>query len=220
MMNLLVRQIAGPAEDYGSAGSTPKCATTVRRILGSDELRRASQLIRGERTPADGGSPGFLRCGMNVLLALGCLLAVLLCVAGILLRDVVRSRSLQRRGRSLGLSFEPVCEPVPGPSAESDIVPPGWVLHNCLQRVNRLCRRLPGSRLRSPRRKLRNSGFDHGCRLRSQTADLPSFELGLKGSWDELPKRFERVRQPTARKTFRISSSSAVRRTKSVFTIF
>jgi hypothetical protein len=52
---------------------------------------------------------------MNVLLALGCLLAVLLCVAGILLRDVVHSRGLQRRGRALGFSFEAVGEAVKVP---------------------------------------------------------------------------------------------------------
>ena len=51
---------------------------------------------------------------MNVVLALGCLLLVLLSVAGILLRDVIRSRSLQRRGRSLGFSFEAVSEAVTG----------------------------------------------------------------------------------------------------------
>ena len=52
---------------------------------------------------------------MNVLLALGCLLAVLLCVAGVLLRDVVRSQGLEQRGRPLGFSFAAVSEAVEGP---------------------------------------------------------------------------------------------------------
>ena len=56
---------------------------------------------------------------MNVVLALGCLIAVLSCLACIFLRDVFRSRSLQRRGRALGLSFETVSEPVAGPQMKA-----------------------------------------------------------------------------------------------------
>jgi hypothetical protein len=118
---------------------------------------------------------------MNVLLALGCLLAALLCVAGILLRDVVRSRSLQRRGRSLGLSFEPVCELVPGPQLKAT---------SCLQdgfstiAFNVLTGRAGDFQVRVF--DLRDESFETPAlttvaAFRSQTADLPSFELSLKG---------------------------------------
>jgi len=56
---------------------------------------------------------------MNVVLALGCLLIVLLSAAGILLRDVIRSKDLQRRGRSLGFSFEAISEAVTGPELKA-----------------------------------------------------------------------------------------------------
>jgi hypothetical protein len=130
---------------------------------------------------AEGGSPGILRCGMNVLLALGCLLAVLLCVAGILLRDVVRSRRLQQRGRSLGLSFEPISEPVTGPQLKAT---------SCLQdgcstvAFNVLAGRVGGFQVRVF--DLRDESFESPvlttvAAFRSEAAELPPFEVGLKG---------------------------------------
>jgi len=118
---------------------------------------------------------------MNVLLALGCLLAVLLFVTGMLLRDVVRSRSLQRRARSLGLSFEPISEPVTGPQLKAT---------SCLQdgcstvAFNVLAGRVGGFQVRVF--DLRDESAEAPvlttvAAFRSQTANLPSFEIGLKG---------------------------------------
>ena len=118
---------------------------------------------------------------MNVVLALGCLLAVLLCLACILLRDVVRSRSLQRRGRALGLSFETVSEPVNGPQMKAT---------SCLQdgfstvAFNVLTGQVGEFQVRIF--DLRDESFETPvlttvAAFRSQTANLPSFELSLKG---------------------------------------
>jgi hypothetical protein len=118
---------------------------------------------------------------MNVVLALGCLLAVLLCLACILLRDVVRSRSLQRCGRALGLSFETVSEPVTGPQMKAT---------SCLQdgfstvAFNVLTGQVGEFQVRIF--DLRDESFETPvlttiAAFRSQTANLPSFELSLKG---------------------------------------
>jgi len=118
---------------------------------------------------------------MNVLLALGCLFAVLLGVACMLLRDVVRSRSLQRRGRSFGLTFEPISEPVTGPQLKAT---------SCLQdgcstvAFNVLAGRVGGFEVRVF--DLRDESLEAPvlttvAAFRSQNANLPSFELSLKG---------------------------------------
>jgi hypothetical protein len=118
---------------------------------------------------------------MNVLLALGCLLAVLLGVACMLLGDVVRSKSLQRRGRSFGLSFEPISEPVTGPQLKAT---------SCLQdgcstvAFNVLAGRVGGFEVRVF--DLRDESLETPvlttvAAFRSQNANLPSFELSLKG---------------------------------------
>jgi hypothetical protein len=118
---------------------------------------------------------------MNVLLSLGCLLAVLFGVACILLHDVVRSRSLQRRGRSLGLSFEPISEPVTGPQLKAT----SCVQDGCSTAAfNVLTGRAGEFQVRVF--DLRDESFESPAfttvaAFRSQNADLPSFEIGLKG---------------------------------------
>ncbi len=118
---------------------------------------------------------------MNVLLALGCLFAVLLGVACMLLRDVVRSRSLQRRGRAFGLTFEPISEPVTGPQMKAT---------SCLQdgcstvAFNVLAGHVGGFEVRVF--DLRDESLEAPvlttvAAFRSQNANLPSFELSLKG---------------------------------------
>jgi hypothetical protein len=118
---------------------------------------------------------------MNVVLALGCLLAVLLCLACVLLRDVVRSRSLQQQGRSLGLSFETVLEPVTGPQMKAT---------SCLQNgfstvaFNVLTGHVGEFQVRIF--DFRDNSFETPvlttvAAFRSQTATLPSFELSLMG---------------------------------------
>jgi hypothetical protein len=136
---------------------------------------------------------------MNVLLALGCLLAVLLCLAGILLRDVVRSRSLQRRGRSLGLSFEPTSEPVTGPLLKAT---------SCFQdgcstvAFNVLAGRIGGFQVRVF--DLRDESIEAPvlttvAAFRSQTANLPSFEIGLQGLFGRIAEALK-ARRATAGK--------------------
>lgn len=131
---------------------------------------------------------------MNVLLALGCLFAVLLGVAGILLRDVVRSRSLQRQGRSLGLSFEQVSEPVTGPQLKAT---------SCLQdgcstvAFNVLAGHVGGFQVRVF--DLRDESFESPvlttvAAFRSQTAKLPSFEVGLKGFFGRIAEALKAPR--------------------------
>ena len=117
---------------------------------------------------------------MNVVLALGCLLAVLLGVAGIFLRDVVRSRSLQRRGSALGFSFEPVSDQATGPQLTTN---------SCLQdgcftvAFNVLTGEADGCQVRIF--DLRDESLETPvlttvAAFRSQAA-LPAFELGLRG---------------------------------------
>jgi len=117
---------------------------------------------------------------MNVLLALGCLLAVLLGVAGILLRDAVRSRSLQRRASALGFSFEPVSDQATGPQLKTS---------SCLQdgcstvAFNVLTGEAGGFRVRIfdlRDESLETPALTTVAAFRSQSA-LPGFELGLRG---------------------------------------
>jgi hypothetical protein len=118
---------------------------------------------------------------MNVVLALGCLIAVLLCLACIFLRDVVRSRSLQQRGRSLGLSFETVSESVTGPQMKATSC-----LHDGFSTVafNVLTGRVGEFQVRVF--DLRDESFETPvlttiAAFRPQIANLPSFELSLRG---------------------------------------
>jgi hypothetical protein len=136
---------------------------------------------------------------MNVLLALGCLLAVLLFVTGMLLHDVVRSRSLQRRARSLGLSFEPISKPVTGPQLKAT---------SCLQdgcstvAFNVLAGRAGGFEVRVF--DLRDDSFESPvsttfAAFRSQTANLPSFEIGLKGLFGRIAETLKAQRAATGK---------------------
>jgi hypothetical protein len=118
---------------------------------------------------------------MNVLLALGCLLAVLLCVAGILLRDVVRSRSLLGRGRSLGLSFVATSEAVTGAQPQTTACPQDGFSPVAF---NVLASRAGEFQVRIF--DLRDENFETPvlttvAAFHAQTADLPSFEIGRKG---------------------------------------
>jgi hypothetical protein len=118
---------------------------------------------------------------MNVFLALGCLLAVLVGVACILLRDMVRSRNFERRGRSLGLSFEAISEPVAGPR----LTAASCLQDGCSNVVfNVLSGRVGGFQVRVF--DLRDESFATPvlttvAAFRSETVNLPSFELSLKG---------------------------------------
>ena len=105
----------------------------------------------------------------------------LLGVACMLLRDVVRSRSLQRRGRAFGLTFEPISEPVTGPQMKAT---------SCLQdgcstaAFNVLAGHVGGFEVRVF--DLRDESLEAPvlttvAAFRSQNANLPSFELSLKG---------------------------------------
>ena len=118
---------------------------------------------------------------MNVVLALGCLLLVVLSVAGILLRDVIRSRGLQRRGRSLGFSFEAVSEAVTGPELKAT---------SCVQQgcssiaFNVLAGVANGFQVRVfdvRDERLESPVLTTVAAFRSSTIDPSAFELGMQG---------------------------------------
>ena len=64
---------------------------------------------------------------MDVLLALGCLSAILLLAQGIVLRDHTRSRESRRRTQKLGFFFDPMAKPPAGlaPGQAATLIPQG-----------------------------------------------------------------------------------------------
>ena len=118
---------------------------------------------------------------MNLVLALGCLLLVLLNVACVLLRDVIRFQGLQRRGLSLGLSFEAVSEAVTGPELKAS---------SCVQQgcsgvaFNVLAGVANGFQVRVfdvRDERLESPVLTTVAAFRSSAIESSAFELGMKG---------------------------------------